>query len=318
MTEMVIKDYANNKLIESLGQLFLSERKISRLIMLHLDEVWKRRLFADYGYSSLFEMLVKHFYLSESAARQRLKAMQLIQAVPDAHSSLINGQVNLTTLAQAQRQIDQEEKVTGQKIEVERKREIVEKMKGKTQAQLEVELFELLPNTVTSPKPIQKRINAEATRISLNFPNSVLEKMNRLKDLWAHKQRSMDYLAVIDCALDEALKNVDPVMKKTRNTGKTVEPRATDRSKHPTYYPNQVQHALWSRAQSQCEFVDHSSGRRCSCTSGLEVEHVIPIAKGGSSEIANLKLFCRKHNLLAARRHFGAKFVAEKLNARGP
>jgi hypothetical protein len=57
MNDIEIKDYSNNKLVEGLAQLFSSERKISRLIMIHLEEVWKRRLFADYGFSSLFEML---------------------------------------------------------------------------------------------------------------------------------------------------------------------------------------------------------------------------------------------------------------------
>jgi hypothetical protein len=317
MNDVEPKDYSNTQLIESLAQLFSSERKISRLITIHLEEVWRRRLFADYGFSSLFEMLIKYFHLSETAARQRLKAMQLIRAVPEAQSSLVNGQVNLTTLAQAQRQIELEERVTGEKVELERKIEIVEKLKGKTQAQTEVELFKLLPHTATSPKPIQKRINSEETRLSLNFPNGVLEKMNRLRDLWSHKRQSMDYLAVIECALDEALKNVDPVRKVPKvEAEKTAEPRATDQRKHPSYYTNQVRYTLWSRAQSQCEFIDPQSGRRCSCTAGLQVEHVIPVAKGGGNDPSNLKLFCRTHNLLMARRHFGAKFVAEKVEGR--
>jgi hypothetical protein len=168
---------------------------------------------------------------------------------------LVSGEVNLTTLAQAQRQIEQEEKVTGQKVEIEQKREIVEKLKGKTQAQTEVELFKLLPHTTTSPKPIQKRINAEETRLSLSVPNHVLDKMNRLKNLWSHKRQSMDYLVVIDCALDEALKNVDPVRNNPMvKVGKIAEPRATDRRKHPTYYADRIRNALWSRAESQCEF----------------------------------------------------------------
>jgi 5-methylcytosine-specific restriction endonuclease McrA len=318
MNEVELKDYSNDKLIESLAHLFSSERKISRLITIHLAEVWRRRLFADYGFSSLFEMLIKYYHLSESSARQRLKAMQLIHAVPEAQSSLVSGQVNLTTLAQAQRQIDQEEKVTGQKVEIERKKEIVEKLKGKTQAQLVVELFKLLPHTATSPKPIKRRINSQETRLSLNFPNGVLEKMNRLKDLWAHKSQSVDYLAVIDFALDEALKNVDPVIRKSKvkRSQKSAAPCATDRRKHSTYYSNDIRCALWSRAQSQCEFVDTRSGRRCSCTAGLQVEHVIPVAKGGGNDLSNLKLFCRTHNSLMARRHFGARFVAQKVEGR--
>ena len=44
---------------------------------------------------------------------------------------------------------------------------------------------------------------------------------------------------------------------------------------------------------------------RCTARAGLEIDHVRPYAKGGSSGEENLRVLCRGHNLLSAAREFG-------------
>ncbi len=58
---------------------------------------------------------------------------------------------------------------------------------------------------------------------------------------------------------------------------------------------------VWQKARGVCEYIDASSGRRCSSSHQLEIEHVKPRAFGGGNELKNLKLFCRAHNQQAAR-----------------
>src|SRR5262249_13401476 len=86
-----------------------------------------------------------------------------------------------------------------------------------------------------------------------------------------------------------------------------------------TYYGVDLDHALWTRAESRCEFVDKETGRRCACRFGLERDHIVPLAMGGSNELSNLRLLCRTHNDLEARRHFGnAKIDREIQESRKP
>ena len=47
------------------------------------------------------------------------------------------------------------------------------------------------------------------------------------------------------------------------------------------------------------------SGEICGATHRLEFDHVRPLALGGASTVDNLRLYCRPHNLIAARRIFG-------------
>ncbi len=69
------------------------------------------------------------------------------------------------------------------------------------------------------------------------------------------------------------------------------------------------------RAGYQCEFRG-PEGVRCTARVGLEIDHVTPYAKGGSSGEENLRVLCRGHNLLSAEREFGEAFMRGKIEGR--
>lgn len=56
-----------------------------------------------------------------------------------------------------------------------------------------------------------------------------------------------------------------------------------------------------------CTFIG-TSGVKCGSRHDLEIDHIIPLAKGGSNEEANMRVLCAKHNKLMAQRHFGRGF----------
>jgi 5-methylcytosine-specific restriction endonuclease McrA len=331
-----IKNLSNHNLLSSLTSLFERERKISHSILLHLKIIIDRRLFEKRGFSSLFEMLVKEYKLSETSANQRLKALELLVIVPGIEASLINGDLNLTTLALAQRQIRQEEKLTSTKVGVAQKIEIVSKIKNKTQAQAEIELMKLLPHTSSAPKTVERRISEDTTRVSLNVPDRLKEKLKRLQELWAHVDHSMDYIKLIERSVDDTLSRIDPILKKpskkkvsvednahhNRSVALTVkiekELRKVDDSsrKRPSYYSVDIRKKLSDAANSCCEFIDELTSRRCSSRFGLEIDHVVPLGRGGSNDISNLRLLCRAHNLLLARRWFGDDKIDREIRKR--
>jgi hypothetical protein len=344
MDNTQIKDLSNQDLILRLGRLFEQERKLSHLILLYLREVKARRLYADYGFPSLFEMLVHDFRLSESAAYQRLKAVELLEDVPQVEQSLVNGELNLSTLAQAQRQIRHQEKILERKLAPEVKLEIVESIMNKTQAEAEKELVRLLPEAAALPCTEVRRTGVDTTRLVLDVPNQLMDGLKRLQEIWAHVNPSMDFLEVIERSVGQSLKAEDPALKesgrrktnelpgsknvevvKTENRAKASEPLthhfAESAKRCATgkriYISVQIKQGLWQRAQSQCEFISPLTSKRCACRFGLEKEHVIPIAKGGTNDLANLQLLCKAHNLLRARRHFGRQNIEEKILARG-
>ena len=88
-------------------------------------------------------------------------------------------------------------------------------------------------------------------------------------------------------------------------------PCSRRRSSDPRHVPAAVVRAVWERDGSQCTFVS-DKGHRCKERSGLELDHVIPVARGGEATEANLRLRCRPHNQHEADRAFGRGFMDEK------
>jgi hypothetical protein len=256
MNEHEIKKFSDDKLATSLGGLFDQERRSDQLILIHLIEMEDRKVYAKRGFENLYQMLVRHYKQSEGAANRRLQAMRLLKDVPAAQESLLSGEVNLTTLSMTQIQIRHEEKMTGQKISIDRKSEIVNRIKNKTQRETEVELFKLLPETSTKPRNQERRISEHETRISHNFPDHVLNKLKRLREIWSHVDPNMDYVEIINRCADETLKRVDPLLKKPTRRLASRRLNSVSQQKRPTYYPVEIKNKVFAKAESCCEYVD--------------------------------------------------------------
>lgn len=88
---------------------------------------------------------------------------------------------------------------------------------------------------------------------------------------------------------------------------------ATDRTPIPvptrdavdrTPIPARTRDAVFARDRERCTFVG-SDGKRCDATIRLHVDHIKPVARGGTNDIANLRLLCAWHNRLQAERILG-------------
>ncbi|MDE0217811.1 MAG: HNH endonuclease signature motif containing protein, partial [Spirochaetaceae bacterium] len=72
------------------------------------------------------------------------------------------------------------------------------------------------------------------------------------------------------------------------------------------YIPAVVRREVWLRDQGCCSYVDPHSGRRCGSRYRLEIDHIVPFALGGPTELRNLRVRCRAHHRL---RHAHAENV---------
>jgi 5-methylcytosine-specific restriction endonuclease McrA len=88
--------------------------------------------------------------------------------------------------------------------------------------------------------------------------------------------------------------------------GLVKKPRASPArlSASPRHIPAEVKRVVWTRDGGRCQW-PVASGGVCGSTTRLELDHIVPVARGGASTTANLRVTCRIHNQLAARQAFG-------------
>jgi 5-methylcytosine-specific restriction endonuclease McrA len=94
-----------------------------------------------------------------------------------------------------------------------------------------------------------------------------------------------------------------------RKSGRSDRPLATARpSRDPDRIPAHVRREVWERDGGRCTFV-LASGEPCGSTHQLELDHIVPRARGGASTVEALRIRCRGHNLAEARRVLGDALI---------
>jgi hypothetical protein len=74
--------------------------------------------------------------------------------------------------------------------------------------------------------------------------------------------------------------------------------------------PTALRREVIRRAGARCEY-SHQT-RRCESRYQIEVDHVLPKAKGGTDTLENFRCLCRKHNQMVAEREYGREFMQMK------
>jgi len=96
---------------------------------------------------------------------------------------------------------------------------------------------------------------------------------------------------------------------------KAHEGHALRAGKRGRYLPVTVRREAYTRDDGRCAFVS-AAGRRCTARAFLELDHIKPVARFGGAGAGNIRLLCRAHNLLHARRCFGKMHIEAKIAKR--
>jgi 5-methylcytosine-specific restriction endonuclease McrA len=90
------------------------------------------------------------------------------------------------------------------------------------------------------------------------------------------------------------------VLKQTA-TERKAQPLRSQTALRSRHVPSAV------RDQNRCRYRDPVTGRRCEARLYLQMEHLVPFAKGGGHDPQNLQLLCASHNRLRAVQQFGGQ-----------
>ncbi|HET7789046.1 MAG TPA: HNH endonuclease signature motif containing protein [Myxococcales bacterium] len=118
----------------------------------------------------------------------------------------------------------------------------------------------------------------------------------------SHTGRDATAESILEAGLDLVLE------RHAARRGLTQKPRVGIAAGESGAIPAAVKREVWTRDGGRCRW-PLDSGGTCQSTQRVEYDHIIPRALGGSSMPGNLRLLCRFHSDLAARRSFGPDWM---------
>src|SRR3954471_12460589 len=158
---MNLKALSDQPLLEATRAAAKDERRATKVVLYHLLEVEKRRLFSP-QYESLHQYVIKELKFSGPSAQRRIDAMQVLKSVPEVDEKIETGSLNLTTLSQAQSFFRQEAKFD-KRLAPEAKREVLHFLEDKSTREVDRELI----TRATEPLALKKdRVRAVSATLS--------------------------------------------------------------------------------------------------------------------------------------------------------
>jgi hypothetical protein len=258
------------------------EREILSDILSHLREVQRRRLYLQRAYSSMFDYCVRGLGYSEHAAQARISAMRLTESVAGSEEMIKAGRLSLSVASKAHWAFRRADKA-GLKIN---KREVIAALGGVSARQADQLLATALPE-LPQPERI-KPVSETEVRIEFTAHTQLLQKLDKLKSLTAHRLKFGSWAELIDLLADIGLEKLDPVAKAPVS-------KPTTKAKTRALAPN-VRRYVWKRAGACCEYTAADSGQRCGSAYALQIDHIHEFARGGDNQVDNLRLLCAAHN----------------------
>ena len=261
---MNLKHLTDRQLHTDTKNLAAYERKITTQLLHHLREIETRKLFSDYGYSSLFSYVVQELGFSEGSASRRINAARLLKEIPELEKKIEDGDLTLSHLSKASDKFKQD-----QITDTEFKRDVIATIENTSARECDKTLSEIItPNTLpTEPVKLSHPIH-------INMSEETYQKFEQVRGLLAHRRLNRDemFFNIFEITSEQ-------LTKEKFKTNSKLEPASSD----TRYIPAGLKKAVYER-DKRCQ--------KCGSTYGLEVNHIVPFALGGKTELSNLNLLC--------------------------
>ncbi len=278
----------NQELWEQTQKLVLEERRLATQILWHLEEVSRRRLYLERGFPSLFAYCIDRLGYTPGAASRRIKAMQLLRTLPEqtkkeVETRLNEGKISLSNVSSLQFFFEKEKKHCERDFSQEEKISLLNQIQGKTQEECQKLLctVSLDPEKTILPSERKRVIAKNKTEIKFIADDALLEKLNRIRELIAHKNPNPTYCELFDLMAEVVLKKIDPAAKSNHSAAESAHA-----SKSRQAISQAIKTQVYKRDAGCCTYEDPMTHRKCGAKYGLEYDHVIPVALGGDNKLA--------------------------------
>ena len=317
------QNLSDGDLLKRMRNLVQQERTLVTEILHHLKEVERRKLYSELGYKSLFDYAVNELGYSEGQAGRRIGAMKLLRELPQKEAKELerkieDGSLNLTNICQAQSFFNEVKKASPEKpLKIDDKLEVLKELEHKSSRQGQAALMEKRQSAglgVSLPKEKTRALSGEHSELRLVLSRELMAELEEVRALLGQKALGMSWAELIKemAALSqEALK--DKKFGKRRGAAASTpapekEGVETSRPK-PRSISKGKRYRVWERDRGACV--------KCGSQQGLQVDHIVPVARGGGCEEENLRLLCGGCNVREGVKEFGLEKLNRGVEPRG-
>lgn len=316
------------------------QEKVKTLEVLeYLLEVERRKLYSIRAYSSLFEYAVHELGYSESQASERINSMRLLRAVPEIKQKLENGDLSITTASQIQRFIKNEKRFAGDDLSLAEKERLIDLCSNQSKREVERTLFAMQSEEAKVESSERTRwVSEQHVELKFLVSESTLKKISEVRNMVGEATLGRVFSEALDSHLEVLKKKHQRVVKRVdevtaekikevsqtfilsgessvaENDGDAVNEKPTERpsesvarpatwtgtEQRTRYVPVVLRRMVFARSKGQCEFYDAKTKNRCLARFRLQIDHILPFALGGKTQVDNLRHLCPNHNQRSA------------------
>lgn len=182
---MDLKKISDLELTQRLEKLVRTERKITHVILSHINEMENRKLYADLGYDGMFSYLTEHLGYSESSAYRRLQSARLLKQIPIVAEKLESGTVNLSQLTQVQKCIKEEVRTSGAFLSEAKTLKILEEIENKNSFETQKILATEFNKPIQTHESIKPQAD-ESVRLEVTLTKEEFADLQKARDLLSH------------------------------------------------------------------------------------------------------------------------------------
>jgi membrane-associated HD superfamily phosphohydrolase len=281
----------NDELENSLGVYVRNERLTLDSIYEHINEVFRRDLHLERGFSTMKDYLVKKWNYSERDAYRKIDGAKLLKDVPALAIEIKNGTINADKIGELSRAVREKEQATGVKVSALKKTELVALISGKTVSESQKELAKALDIQVKEHE-VKRFQQDDSVRIELSIPRELYDQIMRCREHASHKiyqanlpqtmESAFKILSDFYIAENKLMDESSPIAEKsTEKINKTL----TQKTRRDVIVRDKC-----------CQYKDPKTGQMCGSKYFEQVDHRTSQWAGGNHVKTNLQVLCANHN----------------------
>jgi hypothetical protein len=261
---MNLTSLSNESLLAKTIHLTSEERRITIEVLWCLREVESRLLFAELGFSSVYEFCIQKLGYSEGSAHRRISAMRLLRELPpeiqmQTEEKIKSGILSVTNLSLVHGFLKLEKKLENKSYSAAEKSDLIQSIEGVSKKNAEKILGDLQPAII--PQEKERVLNSAQTEIKFIASVELMAKLNRIKERTAHSDPSPSYATLFEKMADCMLNKIEArVSLQEKKTGAVAEPFLEDVGKNSNSLPKKfVQNSSAQKEFEPSEPAHHES-----------------------------------------------------------